>query len=41
MLWFILIPVLVILLILLISCICIVPQATAYVVEWLGVYQAT
>ena len=41
MLWFNLIPVLVILLIRLISCICIVPQATAYVVEWLGVYQAT
>ena len=41
MFWFILIPILVIFLILLISCICIVPQATAYVVEWLGVYQAT
>ena len=37
----ILIPILVILLLVLISCISIVPQANAYVVEWLGVYHAT
>lgn len=41
MFWFILIPILIIALLVLVSCICIVPQATAYVVEWLGVYYAT
>ena len=38
---FIVIPVVLIVVILLISCICLVPQATAYVVEWLGVYNGT
>ena len=38
---FIVIPVVLIVVILLISCICLVPQATAYVMEWLGVYHAT
>ena len=38
---FIVIPLLLLVVILLISCICLVPQATAYVVEWLGVYYAT
>lgn len=37
----VLIPILVIALLLLISCICIVPQANAYVVERLGVYNDT
>ena len=38
---FIVIPLVLIVVILLISCICLVPQATAYVMEWLGVYHAT
>ena len=37
----VLIPILVIALLVLASCICIVPQASAYVVEWLGVYHGT
>ena len=38
---FIIIPLVLLVVILLISCICLVPQATAYVMEWLGVYNAT
>ena len=38
---FIIIPLVLLAVILLISCISLVPQATAYVVEWLGVYNAT
>ena len=38
---FIIIPLVLLVVILLISCISLVPQATAYVVEWLGVYNAT
>ena len=38
---FIIIPLVLLAVILLISCICLVPQATAYVMEWLGVYNAT
>ena len=38
---FIIIPLVLLVVILLISCISLVPQATAYVVEWLGVYNTT
>ena len=38
---FVVIPILLIVLVLLISSICLVPQATTYVMEWLGVYHGT
>ena len=37
----ILLPILVIIVLVLASCVCIVPQANAYVLEWLGVYHST